>query len=128
MRAGAHILQRGDVLAKTALKKTFVIWNFIPSATESGREYEKTRFMARAPIGTAKNISFKNHGRKMVIRRSFVAIDDGMETVKRTNPFGRNWIKGVYHKRMVMRGFCKSRQSLPFTSLRAICMVDGLLV
>ena len=37
-----------------------------------------------------------------VIRCSLVAIDDGMETLKRTNPFGRNWIKGVYPKRIVL--------------------------
>ena len=75
MRAGARILQWGDVPAKTALEKTSVIWSSIPSATESSREYEKTRFMVRAPIGTSKNISFKNHGCK---RASNCSIKPGL--------------------------------------------------
>ena len=101
MCAGAQILKWGNGPAKTAFKKTSVIWSSIPSATKSGRDYEKMRFLVRAPIGTCKKISFKNRGHRKVVRCSLIAIDDGMETLKRINPFGKNWIKGVYPKRMV---------------------------
>ena len=101
MRAGAQILRWGGLSAKKALKKTSVIWSADATATKAGRDYERTRFMVRFVVGASKKVVFRNHKKGKAVHRLLTAVDDDMETLKRTNPFGRNWVAGVYPTSMI---------------------------
>ena len=87
MEVGAEILVWDEKPPMEALKATSTLWSVVPQATNASRDYERTRFMVRAPIGTVRTVTFQNSV-GVPITSKLTAIDDGMETLKRTDAFG----------------------------------------
>jgi carboxyl-terminal processing protease len=100
MESGAEILEWGGKSAARALEETSTLWNVNPPATDTGLTYERTRFMVRAPVGTPRQAAFKNPGRTETSRVSLVAVDDGMETLTRTDAYGPGF-SGILPEKMV---------------------------
>jgi carboxyl-terminal processing protease len=87
METGAEILAWDDKPVMNALQETSILWSAIPQATTAGRDYERTRFLVRSPIGAMRAVTFQNP-RGVPITTKLEAIDDGMETLQRTDAFG----------------------------------------
>jgi carboxyl-terminal processing protease len=56
-------------------------------ATKEDVTYERLMFLVRAPVGEAKQVTFKNPGDTGARTVTLTAVDDGMETLAFTNPF-----------------------------------------
>lgn len=97
--AGAEVVEWGGKPAAAAMKETSTIWSILPQATDVGRDYQRTRFMVRAPVGTAKRVDFKNPGQSGTAA-SLTAVDDGMETLARTDLYGSAF-SGVHPEKMI---------------------------
>ena len=100
MEVGAQIIKWGGKPAAAALNETSTIWSILPQATDAGLEYEHCRFMVRAPVGTSRQVTFKNPRRTETSNTSIVAVDDGMETLTRTDAYGAAF-SGNHPERMV---------------------------
>jgi carboxyl-terminal processing protease len=87
LQVGAEILAWDDKPVMKALQETSILWSAIPQATTAGQDYERTRFIVRAPIGAIRTVTFQNPG-GVPITTKLKAIDDAMETLKRTDAFG----------------------------------------
>jgi carboxyl-terminal processing protease len=84
MTAGAQILEWGGKPVKKALAETSAVLG--PSQPTNARvEYEKLRFLVRAPLGTEKVVSFKNQGQNASRTVTLKAIDDAGETLSITD-------------------------------------------
>lgn len=87
IEAGAEIIEWNGKPAERALSETSTIWSVLPQATAAGRDFERTRFLVRAPVGETKLITFQNPG-VAPLSSSLVAVDDGMETLHKTEVYG----------------------------------------
>ncbi len=87
IQAGAEIFEWDEKPAIKALKETSTLWSVLPQATNAGRDYEQTRFLVRSPIGARRTVTFQNPG-GILITTKLEAVDDGMETLKKTDAFG----------------------------------------
>jgi carboxyl-terminal processing protease len=87
MEAGAEIIEWDGKTADVALRETSTIWSVLPQATNVGRDYERTRFMVRAPEGETRTVTFQNPD-SAPTSASLTAVDDEMETLRMTDVFG----------------------------------------
>ena len=87
IEAGSEIIGWDGKPVLQALRETSTIWAVLPPATDAGRDYERTRFMVRAPAGEGRDIVFRNPGGEPVAVW-LTAVDDRMETLRRTDAFG----------------------------------------
>ncbi len=87
IEVGAAIIEWDGEPAAVALRETCTIWSVLPQATEVARDYERTRFMVRAPVGEVRSVMFQNPGGDPVTA-SLKAVDDEMEPLRKTDVFG----------------------------------------
>lgn len=87
IKAGAELTRWGDKPADKALAQTSTIFAKDSLATREDVTYERLRFLVRAPIGEAKQVTFKKQGDTTARTVTLTAIDDGMETLTFTDPF-----------------------------------------
>lgn len=100
MEAGAEIIEWGGRTAARALQTTSTLWNIDPPATDAGLSYERTRFMVRAPVGSPRQVAFKNQKQAQTSEASLVAVDDAMETLRRTDAYGARF-SGILPEKMI---------------------------
>jgi carboxyl-terminal processing protease len=103
IEAGAEIIEWDGKSAAIALRETSTIWSVLPQATDIGRDYERTRFMVRASVGEARMVMFQNPGGAL-LTATLAAVDDEMETLKKTDVYGSGFTGGPVDK------FIESRQ------------------
>jgi carboxyl-terminal processing protease len=87
MEAGAELLVWDGKPIMSALEGTSTLWSVVPQATLAGRDYERTRFLVRAPLGAEKTVTYQNPG-GVPLTVKLTAVDDGMETLQRTDAYG----------------------------------------
>ncbi len=87
MQAGAELLQWNGKPVGKALAETSVLFAHNPPATQEGINYEKLRFLTRAPVGASSTVTFRNRDEAAAQSVTLTAVDDGMETLSFSNPF-----------------------------------------
>jgi carboxyl-terminal processing protease len=86
MKAGAEILRFNTQPIKEAVSTAPTIWSVGSPATTENRLLEQARYLTRAPVGTAMQITFRNPGELKTRTVSLTATDDAGVLLKRTGP------------------------------------------
>jgi len=87
IKAGAGLTRWGGRAADKALAETSTIFSKDSLATKEDVTYERLMFLVRAPVGEAKQVTFKDPGDTAARTVTLTAVNDGMETLAFTNPF-----------------------------------------
>lgn len=82
---GAEIIAWNGVPVETALAQTSTLWAEVPPATAEGRRLQQCRFVVRAPVGTAADVTFRSPGEGGLETIALEAEDDDYKTLVRTD-------------------------------------------
>ena len=106
IRAKARILRWRNQRVDRALRRTSTALS--PNMPTDGRvEYEKLRFLVRAPIGAQRTVTFRNPGDRRSRQRALTAADDDLLTLERTSMasvINSGWPERMIDHRMLAGG------------------------